>query len=146
MSGELYFDGVSLSLEEGHGRRVKADRRCLQGPGVKGALAHVCALADEEARVPYDDPVVQGVRQDVLAWWIPMLGSSLVCLTTLALDESHCAGAITVVREDRHLREDPFLRLFPGTVVRTDLFSEVLPPPGPVLERYKGAPWPGGSF
>lgn len=123
-----------------------ADRRCLEGQPVRGALAHVCALADEDATVPFDDPVVQGARQDALEWWIPLLGSSLVCLTTLAIDESRCAGAITVVRDDRHLAQDPFLRLFGGRVVRTGLFSPVAPPPGPVLERYGGAPWPGGSF
>lgn len=106
----------------------------------------MCALADEHATVPFDDPVVQGARRDAMAWWIPLLGSSLVCLTTLAVDESRCAGAITVVSNERHLHEDPFLRLFPGTVVTTDLFSRVAPPPGPVLERYRGAPWPGGSF
>jgi hypothetical protein len=41
------------------------------------------------------------------AWWIPMLGD---------------------------------------TLVRTDLFSRVNPPPGPPIERYAGAPWPGGAF
>jgi len=122
------------------------DRLCLEGEPARGALAHVCALPDEDATVPFDDPVVQGVRQDAMAWWIPLLGSSLVCLTTLAVDESRCAGAITVVTDDRHLGDDPFLRLFGGTVVKTDLFSYVAPPPGPVLERYRGAPWPGGSF
>lgn len=144
--GELFFDGARLLREPGQGRRLVADRACLEGDPVPGVFAHVCALPDEEATVPFDDPVVQGVRQAALAWWIPMLGDSLVCLTTLAVDESRCAGAITVTREDRHLAEDPFLRLFPGTVVDTDLFSAVTPPPGPVLERYAGAPWPGGRF
>jgi hypothetical protein len=34
---------------------------------------------------------------------------------------------------------DPFARLFGGTVVRTDAFAAVPPPPGPVMERYAGA-------
>lgn len=144
--GEVFFDGATLSRQEGTGRRLVADRACLEGEPVAGALAHVCALADEDATVPFDDPSVQGARQDALAWWIPLLGSSLVCLTTLAVDESRCAGAITVVTDDRHLADDPFARLFGGTVVTTDLFCAAAPPPGPVLERYAGAPWPGGHF
>jgi hypothetical protein len=31
-------------------------------------------------------------------------------------------------------------------LVRTDLFSRVNPPPGRPIERYAGAPWPGGAF
>ena len=32
------------------------------------------------------------------------------------------------------------------TVVEADFFCPVSPPSGPVIERYAGAPWPGGSF
>ena len=56
------------------------------------------------------------------------------------------AGAITVARSPRWFSSDPFARLFAGHVVRTDLFAEVPPPPGPVMERYGGTPWPGGAF
>jgi len=41
---------------------------------------------------------------------------------------------------------DPFGRIFPGTRLGTDLFCEVAPPAGPVIERYAGVAWPGGSF
>lgn len=105
--GELFFDGVALSREEGAGRRGVADRACLEGEPVHGAVAHICALPDEDATVPFDDPSVQGARQDALAWWIPLLRPTLVCLTTLGVDESRCAGAMTVVTDDRHLAEDP---------------------------------------
>jgi hypothetical protein len=143
----LFYDGRELALDEHpSGRRFGADRRCFEGEPVPSAYAHVCALPDPAARIPYDQSEVQGARQAALAWWIPLLGDDLVCLTTLSLDAVHFGGAITVVREPRHLRADPFARLFPGQVVRTDLFCEVPAPPGPVLERYAGAPWPGGSF
>lgn len=141
------FDGRRLETgPEAAGRGFMVDARCLAGDGATGAFAHVCALADEAAQVPFDDPAVQQVRRDALAWWIPRLGDSLVCVTMLALDESHCGGAITVARRDDLFGEDPFARLFPGTVVPTDLFGVVDPPVGPVMERYAGAPWPGGGF
>ena len=94
----------------------------------------------------YDEPEVQQARRDALAWWIPMLGDGLVCLTTLAVDASRYGGAITVARDPTLFQSDPFSRLFPGTVVQTELFSPVEPPPGPSIERYAGAPWPGGRF
>ena len=144
---DLFYDGRSLSLDPGcGGRHFGIDPRCLDGPPVAGAYAHVCALADPAARVPYDQPEVQQARRDALAWWIPLLGDALVCLTTISLDSVHCGGAITVSRDLRHFEADPFARLFPGQTHRTDIFSAVAAPPGPVLERYGGAPWPGGSF
>ncbi|MGI8659690.1 MAG: hypothetical protein ACR2LH_01410 [Thermoleophilaceae bacterium] len=142
----ISFDGQELHRGGGEGRPLMVDARCLEGESVEGAYAHVCALADDDARLPYDQPEVQQVRRDALAWWIPLLGDSLVCLTTLALDEAGYAGAITVTRDPEQLGYDPFARIFPPTLVRTDLFCSVAPPPGPVLERYAGVAWPGGTF
>ena len=51
-----------------------------------------------------------------------------------------------MARSPRWFSSDPFARLFAGHVVRTDLFADVPPPPGPVMERYGGTPWPGGAF
>lgn len=145
--GELAFDGSSLGVDpEAPGRRFRVDARCLEGEAVGGAYAHVCASADPDAAIPYDSPEVQQARRDALAWWIPMLGDCLVCISTIALDSVLCGGAITVAREPVCFHDDPFSRLFAGTIVVTDLFSEVPPPPGPVLERYRGIPWPGGHF
>lgn len=143
---DVHWDGASLSPEEGPGRRFGIDPRCFAGEPVRGAFAHVCALPDEDARILFDSTDVQQVRRDALAWWIAMLGEDLVCVSTLSLDASHYGGAITVARSAERFGDDPFARLFPGTVVRTDRFSLVPPPPGPVLERYSGAPWPAGSF
>ena len=142
----ISFDGQELHRGAGHGRAFMVDARCLEAQPVADAYAHVCALSDERARLPYDQPEVQGVRRDALAWWIPLLGDNLVCLTTLALDEAGYAGAITVTREPARWADDPFARIFPPTLVRTSLFGSVAPPPGPVLERYAGVAWPGGSF
>ena len=142
----LSFDGQALHAGQGPGRAFMVDARCLEGEPVAGAYAHVCALPDEQAKLPYDQPEVQGVRRDAMAWWIPLLGDSLVCLTTLALDEAGYGGAITVTSSPVGFGDDPFARLFPGTVVRTDLFAPVPPTAGPVLERYAGVAWPGGHF
>jgi hypothetical protein len=143
----VVFDGERLSADaHAPGRRLRIDARCLHGSPVRGAFAHVCASTDPDAALRYDEPEVQQPRRDALAWWIPLLGESLVCVSTFALDASRCAGAVTVARDPRWFASDPFARLFPGTVVETDLFCEVIPPPGPATERYAGAPWPGGSF
>lgn len=143
---ELFWDGRRLSPGEGPGRRFGVDPRCFAGEPVRRAFAHVCALPDEDARIPFDSTDVQQARRDALAWWIALLGDDLVCLSTLSLDASHYGGAITVARTPERFADDPFARLFPGTVVETDHFARVPPPPGPVLERYAGAPWPAGSF
>lgn len=122
------------------------DPRCLAGQAVEGAYANVCALPDPAASLRFDEPEIQQARRDALAWWIPLLGDSLICLTTLAIAESLYGGAITVARDPGRFADDPFARMFGATVVRTDIFSAVDPPVGPVIERYAGAPWPGGAF
>lgn len=149
----IAFDGERLSTgDDGGGRSFAIDGRCLDGEPVDGAFAHVCALPDPHARLPFDQPEVQQARRDALAWWIPLLGEDLVCITTLAPapdgvpDPVHCGGAITVARSPAAFAADPFARLFPGTVVSTGLFCAVPPPAGPVTERYAGIPWPGGAF
>ncbi len=145
-AARISFDGRALHAGTGPGRSFMVDARCLQGEPVAGAYAHVCALTDDAAALAYDQPEVQQVRRDALAWWIPLLGDALVCLTTLALDEARYGGAITVTSEPVSFDDDPFARLFPATGLRTDLFSRVAPPAGPVLERYAGVAWPGGRF
>ena len=145
-AAHLAFDGSRLRLGRVGGRVFLADGRCFAGVPVRGAHARVCALADPDAALSFDHPEIQQVRRDVLAWWIPMLGDNLVCLTTLALDESRFAGAITVTHRPPEAGDDPFARIFPATSLHTDLFCLVPPPPGPVIERYAGVPWPGGSF
>jgi hypothetical protein len=146
-SSRLVWDGQALARGLGSpGRRFRADPRCFVGKPVEDAWAHVCALPDEEAKLPYDTPEVQQARRDALAWWIPLLGDSLVCLTTLAVDAVNCGGAVTVTTDASAFADDPFARIFPATTVRSSLFCHVPPSPGPPIERYSGVAWPGGSF
>jgi len=141
------WDGERLTVAPDlAGRIMEIDPRCLHGRAVPGAYAHVCALAGDRARLRFDEPEVQQVRRDAMAWWISLLGDSLVCLSMLAVDESRCAGAITVTLDPGWFEQDPFARLFGGTGVETDVFCAVAPPAGPVVERYGSVPWPGGSF
>ena len=143
----VVFDGERLSADLGApGRRLRVDSRCVEGERITGAYAHVCALPDRSAALRYDEPEVQQARRDALAWWIPLLGDAFVCLSTFALDASRCGGAVTVAREPSRFEDDPFARLFPGTVVESDIFCDVPPPAGPPIERYAGAPWPGGRY
>ena len=143
----LVFDGERLSADpHAPGRRMRVDARCLAGAPVEGAYAHVCALPDRDAALRFDEPEVQQVRRDALAWWIPLLGEAFVCVTTLAVDSVRFAGSITVATTPEFFADDPFARIFAATVVRTDLFCEVPSPPGPVIERYAGTAWPGGRF
>jgi hypothetical protein len=131
-SSRLVWDGRELATAlDAPGRRFRADPRCFAGEQVKDAWAHVCALPDEDARVPYDIPEIQQVRRDALAWWIPLLGDSLVCLTTLAVDSVNYGGAVTVATDPAVFADDPFARIFPGTTLRTSLFSQVPAPVGP---------------
>jgi hypothetical protein len=143
----MFWDGKRLVLDAAEGgRRLCLDARGLDAAPVHGCFAHVCALPGDGARIPFDQPEVQEARRAALAWWIPMLGDALVCLSTFSLDSVHCAGAVTVARHAHFFDQDPFARLFRGTTVRTDLFGVVAAPPGPLIERVAGAPWPGGRF
>lgn len=146
-SAFISWDGVALTAgESGEGRALGLDPACLVGSPVSGAYAHVCASGGDGAQIPYDQPEVQQVRRDALAWWIPLFGDDFVCVSMLTVDEVHTAGAITVARRPDLFASDPFARLFPGTTVRVDFFAEVAPPAGPVVERYAGAPWPAAGF
>jgi hypothetical protein len=135
-------EGSTLRLDSG--LLVRPDPRTVRGETVTGAWAHVCLGTP----VAYDDVAVQQTRRDALAWWIPLLGDALVCVTTLALDSVHCVGAITVTSAPARWDDDPFARLFADdvSVMQTNLFCRVPLPSGPVVERYAGIAWPGGRF
>jgi hypothetical protein len=108
------------------------------GPACRVSLV----LLRPDARPIADDPAAVAARRAVLR-------DGRVPTSLLVDDPVHVAGSITIARADRPqelaaLMDDPFARL--GTPrlldVEPGLFGAAPTTPGPVLERYAGAPWP----
>lgn len=95
----------------------------------------------EDRRPLFDAPEVLQARRQLLGTW-PAYGVS-----TLVTDAVHLAGAVLLWPGGPLVGDDPFARLGPSRVVRSQGFFVPLPPPtGPALERYGGAPWPVDRF
>jgi hypothetical protein len=107
-----------------------------------GAAAEVSLLLLPRDRSPlFDDPAVSCALRAVLT------GPPADGVSTLVRDSSHFAGAVTVRREPAGCC-DPFARLGPARALQVGagLFGRVAPPPGPVIQRYAGKPWPAAGF
>ena len=120
---------------------VRADARILDAAGAAAAASLVMLPRDRSPL--FDDPAVSSALRSVLS------GPPPDAVSTFVRDSSHFSGAVTVRREGRALlRDDPFRRLGPAEVldVGPGLFGIVAPPPGPVIQRYSGAPWPVAGF
>ena len=103
------------------------------------------AWAPEGLDVLFDDPAVQRARQIVLEDEPPS------AVTTLSRDASHLGGALTARRgadAQRRLRDNPFARVLPATIVEIGpgLIGRPKPPVNVVTERYGGTPWPAEGF
>lgn len=119
---------------------LRLDGRLLtpDGPACRVSLVWLAP----DARPLADDPAALGARRAVLR-------DGRVAVSLLVSDPVHLAGSLSIARTDRPdellaLRDDPFARL--GTPRLLDvgpgLFGSAPATPGPVLERYAGAPWP----
>lgn len=119
---------------------LRVDERLFtsDGPACRVSLV----LLAENARPIADDPAAIEARRGVLR-------DGRVAVSLLVDDPVHLAGSLTIARGDRPeelhaLRDDPFARL--GTPRLLDvgpgLLGAVPTTPGPVVERYAGAPWP----
>lgn len=120
---------------------VRADARVVDPEGAAGWLSLV--QIDRDRAPLFDDPAVSGALRAVLA------GPSPDAVSTLVVDSSHFAGAVTVRRTDpAALTADPFARIAPASVLQVGpgLFGRVRPVPGPVIQRYAGQPWPAAGF
>lgn len=119
---------------------VRADARVVDPDGAAASISFVLLPRD---RAPlFDDPAVSGALRRVLA------GPPPDAVSTFVRDSSHFAGAVTVRRDGQDLADDPFARLARAErlEVGPGLFGRVPPVPGPVIQRYAGAPWPAAGF
>ena len=120
---------------------VRVDARVVDPGGAAGWLSIV--QIDRDRAPLFDDPAVSGALRAVLA------GPPPDAVSTLVVDSSHFAGALTVRRRDPDmLTADPFARIAPAAVLHVGpgLFGTVPPVPGPVIQRYAGQPWPAAGF
>ena len=119
---------------------LRADPRAFDPAGEAAWVSWV--HPPEAHRILFDDPAVQQARRVVLA------GPPPLACTTLVRDGSHFAGSLTAYDRPERLADDPFARLWPPLTgpVGPGLVARALPPTGPVLERYAGAPWPMDRF
>ena len=121
----------------------KVDARAIDPDGAP-ALASL-VLPPDGVTIPFDDAAVsQALRTALAAPWPDVL-------STLVVEESRFAGALTAVRNgDRaRLAADPFARIFPAELVEVGpgLLGVTPQPTGPVIQRYGGGqPWPWGEF
>jgi hypothetical protein len=120
---------------------VRMDRRLVDRNGSPAWVSLVLPPAGDQPI--FDDPAVSGALRAVLA------GPPADGVSTFVRDAVHFAGAVTVRRGDPWtLRDDPFARLGPATILRVEagLFGWATPPPGPGTQRYSGLPWPLAGF
>lgn len=118
--------------------RVDGRLFAADGPACRVSLV----LLPTGARPIADDPAAIGARRAALR-------DGRVAVSILVDDPVHLAGSISVARADRPeellaLRDDPFARFAEPRLldVGPGLLGSVPVTPGPVLERYAGAPWP----
>jgi hypothetical protein len=120
---------------------VRMDARVVAPDGEPAWVSLV--LPSPRTSPIFDDPAVSGALRAVLA------GPPPDAVTTFVRDAVHFAGALTVRRADAFLlRDDPFARLAPATILHLGAgFAGRVPPPvGPVVQRYAGLPWPVPGF
>ncbi len=120
---------------------VRMDARAVD-PAGEAAWVSLVTIAPDRAPL-FDDPAVSGALRAVLS------GRRYDAVTTFVRDSSHFAGSMCVSRHDlSHLEDDPFARIRRAVLLRVEsgLLAEVVPPPGPVTQRYSGLPWPAAGF
>ncbi len=119
---------------------LRADPRAFDASGAEAWVSWV--RPPDDVSILFDDGSVQRARQLVLA------GPPPLACTTLVRDGSHFAGALSAFAAESDLRDDPFARIWPARqgLAGPGLIGRPLPPTGPVLERYAGAPWPVDRF
>jgi hypothetical protein len=120
----------------------RADPRLIDPDGPEATISVVWPER-ERGLLAFDDLAVQEARRALLRSAFPP-----DAVSTLLVDDSHFAGAITVRREPS-TDDDPFARIEPGRVLRVGagVVGAFALPVGPVIERHGSAqPWPWERF
>ena len=133
----------AFSRRRGATGQAKVDARAVD-PNGEAALVSL-VLPPDGITIAFDDPAVSGALRASLAEPWPDV------LSTLVVESSRFAGALTAVRDgDRsRLGSDPFARIFPAELVEVGpgLLGRTPSPVGPGIQRYGGGnPWPWDSF
>jgi hypothetical protein len=93
--------------------------------------------------LPFDDGgVTQALRRRLQLPWPGLV-------STLLVDWSKIAGALTAAPSEQALEDDPFARLFPTRLLRIEpgLLGPIPAPTGPAVTRYgSGNPWPWDRY
>jgi len=121
----------------------RADPRLIDRDGEPATLSVVWP---ERARglLAFDDVAVQHARRCLLRSARPP-----DAVSTLLVDDSHFAGALTVRRGPWDGADDPFARVESGRLLRVGpgVVGAFALPVGPVIERHGSAqPWPWEWF
>jgi hypothetical protein len=121
---------------------LRCDERVAAGGG-PGTWVSLCRFP-EGTTLAFDDPMVTGALRARLAaprW--------PVAVSTLLVDWSRIAGAITVGESRHDVAGDPFARVFPRRILRVEsgTLGRNPRPTGPGVTRYgSGNPWPWDRY
>jgi hypothetical protein len=121
---------------------LRVDARLVAGGG-EATWVSWCRF-DGEGSLPFDDGAVSGALRRRLA--APAWPEAV---STLLVDWSRIAGAITTATDERAVRADPFARVFPRRILRVPAgtFGPIPAPTGPGITRYgSGNPWPWDRY
>jgi hypothetical protein len=125
------------------GRALRVDERIVAGGGSATWLSW-CRFDDDGASLAFDDGAVTGaLRQRLEVAWPE-------AVSTLLVNWSRIAGAITTGVDAHGAAADPFTRVFPTRrLLRVDAgaLGPIPAPTGPGVTRYgSGNPWPWDRY
>ena len=127
--------------EEQPKRALRVDARA-QDPTGDACWVSLCKFEDGTS-IPFDDPSMSNALRHRLS--LPWPGF----VSTLLVDWSRVAGALTAAPTRAGLLDDPFARVFPQRVfhVQAGVLGTIPAPTGPAITRYgSGNPWPWDTY
>jgi hypothetical protein len=119
-------------------RALRVDARLVAGGG-DATWVSWCRF-DGDLSLPFDDGMVSGALRRRLA-----APSWPEAVSTMLVDWSRIAGAITTGIDRHAVLTDPFAAVFPRRILRVEAgtFGPIPAPTGPGITRYgSGNPWP----